>query len=147
MRNSPMPRLPAFLVVTTLLTSPAYAFDAASFTDKFKGLLGSAGVNMNYGSQEPSGSSGVLLKDVEILYNFAPAPVKISSLRIEGIEFDRLESLRSDFAANVSQPQVSRLDHASLSHYDCAVDDVSQLANIAWPAIGQQLGTCTVGQY
>jgi len=86
MRILPKLRLSVVLLMTTLFASPASAFDADSFVGKFSSTFSSLGIGVTYGSLEPVGDDGVVLKDIQFLLNKVPEPIKIRSLVIEGIK-------------------------------------------------------------
>lgn len=76
---------PVFLL-STFLSTTAFAFDAAEYVGKIQNLANARGVAIRYGSMEPVGEAGFVLNDVTIQGPQGNPPAKVARIRIEGIE-------------------------------------------------------------
>jgi len=81
---------------------------------------------------------GILDLLVQIARLFLIQPAERLQQQIVHARVDRFFFLA--FQAQVGQPQVLRLHHAVAAGQQAVVDDVLQLADIAWPAVLDQLG-------
>ncbi|MFK5978887.1 MAG: hypothetical protein QM488_08385 [Rhizobiaceae bacterium] len=90
-------RFLSIFILSAFLSTTAFAFDASEYVAKIQNMASARGVALRFGSMEPVGEAGFILKDVTVQGPKANPPARIAKIRLEGIE----ELPGNSFAANV----------------------------------------------
>lgn len=90
-------RFSSVFLLSALLSTTAFAFDAEEYVAKIQNMASARGVALRFGSMEPVGDAGFVLNDVTFQGPSGNPPAKVAKIRLEGIE----ELAGNSFAASL----------------------------------------------